>query len=103
MHDDRIRAEEMTPEQHAEIEGMMLEWDAELGRVGVDMDAARPRLREIAPQSEREIGDAETEVIFTLDVSGIIDTLRSLPDGAGTERFIAAYNSRSPSPEPPAG
>jgi hypothetical protein len=100
MHDE-IRDEEMTPEQHAEIEGMMLEWEAQITRVGVDMDAARPMLREIAPPVEHEISETETEETFTLDLSGIIDTLRSLPDGAGTDRFIAAYNARSPSVDLP--
>ena len=103
MRDEEIRDEDLTPEQHAEIEGLTLEWDAEMARVGVDMDAARPRLRDIAPPEEREIGDTETEVMLTLDLSGIIDTLRGLPDGAGTERFVEAYNNRSPSPEPPTG
>ena len=103
MHADEIRDDDLTPEQHAEIEGLMLEWDAELGRVGVDMDVARPKLREIAPQVEREVSETETDVLFTLDVSGIIHTLRSLPDGAGTERFVAAYNSRSTSQEPSTG
>jgi hypothetical protein len=44
---------------------------------------------------ERQISEDEVEVGFTIDASGIVETLRSLPDGAGTDAFVAAYNART--------
>ena len=32
---------------------------------------------------------------FTIDVTGILETLRALPDGAGTTAFVAECNARS--------
>lgn len=84
----------LTPEQEATAEAMGREFLQQLERVGVDMQAAFPRLREIAPPLERQISDDEVEVSFTIDASGIVETLRGLPDGAGTDAFVAAYNAR---------
>ena len=44
------------------------------------------------------------EVVFTIDISGEVEALRGLPDGAGTAAFVAAYNARHPDAgAPPAG
>ena len=99
MSEAEIREEDLTPEQRAELEALVQEWDHHLLRVGVDMEAAGPRLRELVPPEEHQISDAETEVTLALDVSGIVETLRGLPDGAGTERFVDAYNRRPLSDE----
>ena len=84
----------LTPEQAAAAEAIGREFLQQLERVGVDMQAAFPRLREIAPPVEREISDDEVEISITIDASGIVETLRTLPDGAGTDAFVAAYNRR---------
>lgn len=84
-----------TPEQEAATETLVREFMQQLKRVAVDMQAAFPRLREIAPPVERQISDDEVEVGFTVDASGIMETLRGLPDGAGTDAFVAAYNARA--------
>jgi hypothetical protein len=77
----------------AEVEALGAEfiWQAE--RVGVDMRAAFPQLREIAPPTERPLGDDAVEEGVTIDASGIVETLRTLADDAGTQAFVAAYNS----------
>jgi len=85
----------VTPEQRAAAESLGREFMEQLERVAVDMQAAFPRLREIEPPVERQISDDEVEVSFTIDASGIVETLRSLPDGAGTDAFVAAYNARA--------
>lgn len=84
-----------TPEQEAAAEMLLREFMHQLERVAVDMQAAFPRLREIAPPVERHISEDEVEIGFTVDASGIVETLRNLPDGAGTDAFVAAYNARA--------
>jgi hypothetical protein len=69
---------------------------AQLARVGVDIRAASPRMHEIVPPRETQNEDGTTEVVFTIDASGIVETLRKLPDGAGTDAFVHAYNARFP-------
>ena len=86
---------QLTPKQEASAEVLVAEFMRQLQRVAVDMPTASPQLREIAPPVERQISDDEYEVTHTVDVSGIVDTLRGLPDGAGTTAFVAAYNARS--------
>jgi hypothetical protein len=85
----------LSPEQQAAAEAVGREFLRQLERVGVNMQAAFPRLREIAPPVERQISEDEFEVGFTIDASGIVETLRGLPDGAGTDAFVAAYNARA--------
>jgi hypothetical protein len=85
----------LTPEQEAAAESLVREFMQQLERVAVDMRAAFPRLRKIAPPVERQISEDEVEIGFTIDASGIVETLRGLPDGAGTEAFVAAYNARA--------
>jgi hypothetical protein len=80
-----------TPRQEPEALGA--EFLQQLTRVGVDLAAAFPRLRGIAPPIERQISEDEDEVTLTVDVSGIVEILRTLPDGAGTDAFVAAYNA----------
>jgi hypothetical protein len=66
----------------------------QLTRVGVDFREASPLLHEIEPPQEHENADGTTEVTFTIDASGIVETLRKLPDGVGTDAFVRAYNAR---------
>ena len=94
MPENEIREEDLSPELREELEALIQEWDHHLLRVDVDMELAGPRLRELQPPEERQVSETETEVTLALDVSGIVQTLRALPDGAGTERFIEAYNRR---------
>ena len=88
-----MQEQSLTPEQHAAAEALVREFMQQVGRVAVDMQAAFPRLREIASPVERQISDEEVEVGFTIDASGTVETLRGLPDGAGTDAFVAAYNA----------
>lgn len=85
----------LTPEQEAAAESLGREFIQQLERVAVDMQTAFPQLREIAPSTERQLSEDEVEVSFTIDASGIVETLRCLPDGAGTDAFVAAYNARA--------
>lgn len=77
------------------IEAISAELEAQLARVGVDMQTAVPQLREVFPPVERRVSDTEVELELTIDVTGILETLRELPDGAGTARLVAAYNART--------
>jgi hypothetical protein len=77
-----------------EAERLTAKFHAELDRVGVDMREASPQMHELVPPQETENEDGTTEVVFTIDVSGIVDTLRQLADGAGTDAFVRAYNAR---------
>ena len=97
-----MEEQSLTPEQEAEFEALGAEFMQQLERVGVDLQQASPRLREVAPPVERPISEDEFEVMLTIDVSGIVETLRGLPDGAGTEAFVAAYNARPRGADPQA-
>jgi hypothetical protein len=41
------------------------------------MRAASPRMHEIGPPQETENEDGTTDIMFTIDASGIVDTLRT--------------------------
>jgi hypothetical protein len=91
---------ELTPEQQRQVEADHADFDRQLARVGVDLRAASPHMNEIEPPRRSEItgGDGEesfTET-FTVDFSGILATLRRLPDRAGTSAFVTAYNAEHP-------
>jgi hypothetical protein len=85
-----------------DVEALTAEFLAQVARVGVDMRAASPRMHEIVAPRETDNEDGTTEVVFTIDASGIVETLRKLPDGAGTDAFVHAYNARFPDRNAPA-
>jgi hypothetical protein len=89
-----MEEQSLTPAQEAEFEARGAEFMQQLERVGVDMQAASPQLREIAPPMECRVSKDEFELMLTIDVSGILESLRGLPDGAGTDAFVAAYNAQ---------
>ena len=80
-------------EERATIEALMIEFEQQLARVGVDLRAASPLMREKAQPVKRPVSDHEYEMTFTIDVSGILAALRQMPDGTGTSAFVAAYNA----------
>lgn len=84
-------------------EALTADFLAQLARVGVDLRAASSRMHELVPSREIENEDGTTEVVFTVDASGIVETLRKLPDGAGTDAFVRAYNARFPDLDAPTG
>ena len=92
--------EELTPEQEAEIERLAAEVEREAARVGVDWEAAAAHVRELAAQELTPTGDDTFEVVLSLDMTTLLETLRQLPDGAGTERFLAAFDAADAG-EPP--
>lgn len=83
-------------------EALTADFLAQLARVGVDMRVASLRMHELVPPRETENDDGTTDVVFTIDASGIVETLRKLPDGAGTDAFVRAYNARFPDLDAPA-
>jgi hypothetical protein len=89
--------DELTPEQQRQVEADHADYEVQLARVGVDMRAASARMNEVqAPRRSEITGEGDEESFtetFTVDFSGILNTLRLLPDGAGTAAFIAAYNA----------
>jgi hypothetical protein len=85
--------EELSPEQRHKIEDVMAELEAQMARVRVDLRAAMRDMNQIEPPQRSAVGDDGTFTeSHTIDVSGILDTLRGLPDGAGTAAFVTAYN-----------
>jgi hypothetical protein len=92
--------EGLSPDQRCDIEALMADFDPQSVRVGVDLRTAMRSMNEIeAPRQSAIESDASGESFtesFTIDVSGILETLRSLPDGAGTSAFVAAYNRTHP-------
>jgi hypothetical protein len=77
-------------------EALVADFEREIARVRVNLRKASPKMREFEPPIERENPDGSIDVTLTIDVSGIIETLRTLPNGAGTAAFVAAYNARPP-------
>lgn len=99
-----MSSDELSPDDEAELERLAQEVVDEAARVGVDWETARERMRALAEATWTESGDdAPTELTIGLDMTLLLDTLRSLPDGAGTARFLAAYEAAGPDEEPPAG
>jgi hypothetical protein len=95
-----VEWDDLTPEQQRQVEADHADFERQLARVGVDLRAASPRMHEIEPPQTSEItgedGEESFTETFTVDVSGILATLRRLPDGAGTSAFVAAYNAEHP-------
>ena len=58
-----------------------------LKRVNVKMPSAWQQLCAMHPSLEREPASAQT--------AALLSALEALPDGAGTEAFVAAYNARA--------
>ena len=95
--------DELSPEQEAELERVAEEAVREAARVGVDWDVAAERMRELALRDWAPAADGTTEEItLGLDLTLLVRTLQGLPDGAGTERFLAAYEAAESGEEPPA-
>ena len=95
-----MREDELSPEQRRDAEAFHAELDAQVKRVGVDLRAAMQDLHEVTAPVRSDVageGDSETYMMtFTIDLSGFLETLRELPDAAGTKAFIAAYNAINP-------
>jgi hypothetical protein len=94
--------DELSPEEEAELERLAEEAVREAARVGVDWDVAAERLRELALRDWAPPADGATEeVTLGLDLTVLLRTLRRLPDGAGTERFLAEYEAAESGDTPP--
>jgi hypothetical protein len=99
-----MTGDELSPEQEAEIARVAADAVREAERVGVDWSVAQERMRALSRQEVRPSADgAAAEVTIELDLTLLLRTLRALPDGAGTERFLAAYEAAGPSDASPAG
>ena len=95
--------EELSADQEAEITRVAEEAVREAERVGVDWEAAQERMRALSRQEVQVSEDGETaEITIELDLTLLLRTLRQLPDGAGTERFLAAYEVAGSSDASPA-
>lgn len=94
---------ELSPEQEAELELLAQEVVREATRVGVDWEAATTRMRALAdPELVGPVDGDGGEVVIGLDMTVLLETLRRLPDGAGTERFLAEYEAAELGDEPAA-
>ena len=95
--------DELSPEEEAELEQLAHDVVDEAERVGVDWDAAQERMRALAEAEWTAAGEGTAgELTIGLDMSTLLDVLRQLPDGAGTARFLAAYEAAAPDDGPPA-
>jgi hypothetical protein len=81
------------PTRHPDAESFMAEYEGEIARTTVHPGEGLPRLNVVVAPVEQTISEGEYEVTHTVDMSGILATLRSLPDGAGTTAFVRAYNA----------
>ena len=92
--------DDLTPEQQRQVQADQADFEGQLQRVGVDLHAAWAQMNETEPPQVSEItgedGEESCTETFTMDISGMLMTLRQLPDRAGTSAFVAAYNSEHP-------
>ena len=91
---------ELSPEDPASL-ALTADWNHQLARAGVDWSEAVETVFQMSPTTETELPDGSVEVGVTLDTSGILATLRDLPDGAGTAAFLAAFRARFTQADPP--
>jgi hypothetical protein len=91
MNDD-----ELAPEQRHQIDALYAELECQAARVGVDLPAAMQQVNDLVAPARDELsadeGGEGYTVSFTVDVSGILEAMRSLPDAAGTSAFVTAYD-----------
>ncbi len=95
------RADEPSPELHADVAALEAEIEREGARVGVDWEEAAPAMRTLARARRRRLTDDEFEVDLEHDVSGMLAALRTLPDAAGTAAFVAAFRHQQRAAPPP--
>ena len=88
---------DMTADQVSQVRELEKAFHDESLRTSVDLRAALDQLTPIVPQETRPLEDDGFEMSVSIDLSGIVATLRALPDAAGTEAFVAAYNVRAAS------
>ena len=97
-----MRADETPAGPAAGADAFVAEFERQVARVRIDPQLAFSRLNQIAAPVTRPLPDGSYEESFTIDASGIVAMLRSLPDNAGTAAFVAAYNAAHPDFHPPA-
>ena len=97
-----MRADENSDDEPAGGEALFAEFQRQIARVGVDPRLAFSQLNQIAAPTTRPLPDGSYEKSFTIDASGMVETLRRLPANAGTAAFVAAYNAAHPNFHPPA-
>ena len=84
---------------HRELLG---EVEREGERVAIDWAVAAERIRALASQQgTAAAGSDSSEMAVGLDVTLLIRTLRSLPDGAGTDAFVVALTDAQGGIDPP--
>jgi hypothetical protein len=86
----------LTSGQQRQVEADRAGFLPQLERVGVDLRPASEHMNEIQPPRISNVRADDESFIetFTLDVSGILVTLRQLPDGAGTRDFRHRHGRR---------
>jgi hypothetical protein len=89
-----MREDELTPQQLARIKDSEAALIRHIARVNVDMPSAMQRLH-AEPSFQERISETEFVVEVEVDGDAILRTLEGLPDRAGTDAFVAAYNART--------
>jgi hypothetical protein len=97
MHDD-----ERSRDERAAFEQRAGELDREARRVGVDWAAAEPAMRRLMPSEMRPASGGAYRMSHTVDLGALLGVLRALPDGSGTDAFVAALERHAGGGRPPA-
>ena len=97
-----MRDDEQSPDEQAAFERTAEELDREARRVGVDWAAAQPAMRRLLPSEMRPAGGGAFRMSHTVDMGALLGVLRALPDGSGTDAFVAALERRAAGGRPPA-
>ena len=98
-----MRDDEKPADEQAAFERTAEDLDREARRVGVDWAAAQPAMRRLMPEETRPPGGGGAfRMSHTVDMGALLGVLRALPDGSGTDAFVAALERRVVGGRPPA-
>ena len=98
-----MRDDDKSPDERAAFERTAEELDREARRVGVDWAAAQPAMRRLMPNEMRPAaGVGALRMSHTVDMGALLGVLRALPDGSGTDAFVAALERHAAGGRPPA-
>jgi hypothetical protein len=96
-----MRDDERSRDERAAFERRAGELDREARRVGVDWAAAQPAMNRLMPSEMRPPGGGAYRMSHTVDLGALLGVLRALPDGSGTDAFVAALERHVAGGQPP--
>lgn len=96
-----MRDDEQPPDERVAFERAAEELDREARRVGVDWADAQPAMRRLMPAEMSPGGGGAFRMSHKVDMGALLGVLRALPDGSGTDAFVAALERRAAGGQPP--